>query len=167
MGFWAHVLYLLSLLGLTVAWAKALIFLPSPCFPFLRLWASRLLILPYHFIMPAIALHFLYFVLPCGLVGWCSCHASPLLDQSFAQGFLGPLSTSLPLLGFIGQHSYCASPFHYLIPQASLAHLLIFYLFYSHGLFARSIGFPQPNYHILASYYFSDLLAFKPTQLIY
>ena len=37
-------------------WAKALIFLPSPCFPLLRPWAFWLLILPYHFIVPAIAL---------------------------------------------------------------------------------------------------------------
>ena len=167
MGFWAYVLCLLSLLGLAVAWAKALIFLSSPCFPFLHLWASWLLILPYHFIMPAIALHFLYFVLPCGLVGWCSCRASPLLDQSFAQGFLGLLFTSLLLLGFVGQHSYCANPFHYFIPQASLTRLLPFYLFYSHGLLARSFELLRPNYHIFTSYYFLALLAFKSAQWVY
>ena len=37
-------------------WAKALFFLPSPCFPLLCPWAFWLLILPYHFIVPAIAL---------------------------------------------------------------------------------------------------------------
>ena len=34
-------------------------------------------------------------------------------------------------------------------------------------LFSKSFGFPWPNYHIFTSYYFSGLLAFKPTQWIY
>ena len=117
-----------------------------------------------------------------------------LLDSS---GFLGPITTSLPLLGFVSQHSCCASPFHYFIPQASSAYLLLlisftpmgFLLnflgflglittslpllsfvgqhFYSHGRFARFFGFPWPNYHIFTSYYFSSLLAFKPPQWVY
>ena len=153
--------------GLGVAWAKALIFLLSPCFSFLCPWASWLFILPRHFIVPAIILPSLYFVLPHELVGWRSYCASPLLCQSFAQGFLGPLFTSLPLLGFIGQHSYCSSPFRYFIPRASLAHLLPLYLFYSHGLFARSFGLPWPNYHILISYCVLGLFAFRPTHWVY
>ena len=56
MGFWAYVSCLLSLLGLGVAWARALIFLLSPYFSSLRLWASKLSILPYHFIVLAITL---------------------------------------------------------------------------------------------------------------
>ena len=103
--------------------------------------------------MPAIALPlFFYFLLPRGLTSWCSCRASPLLHQSFAKGFLSLLSTSLPLLGFVGQHSYYASLFHF--PRASSAHLLPLYLFYSHGLFGRSFELPQSNYHIFTFYYF-------------
>ena len=58
-GFWAYIPCLLPLLGLSVAWAKALIFQLSPCFPFLCLWAFWLLILSYHFVVLAIALPFL------------------------------------------------------------------------------------------------------------
>jgi len=47
---------------------------------------------------------------------------------------------------------------------ASSAHLLLLYLFYSYGLFAKSFRLLRPNYHIFTSYYFSGLLAFKPTQ---
>ena len=84
----------------------------------------------------------LLFFVTRGLTGWCSCHASPF-------------STSLPLLGFISQHSCCASPFH------SSGHLLHLYLFYSHELFAKSFGLPQPNYHILTSYYFFGLIGLE------
>ena len=35
------------------------------------------------------------------------------------------------------------------IPRASSAHLLPFYLFYSHELFSKSSRLPWPNYHIL------------------
>ena len=54
--------------GLGVAWAKVFIFLSSPCFSFLCSWASWQLILPYHFIVPAIALP-LFFYISCYLVG--------------------------------------------------------------------------------------------------
>ena len=47
---------------------------------------------------------------------------------------------------------------------ASSAYLLLLYLFYFHGLFARFFWLPRPNYHIFTSYYFSGLLAFKLTQ---
>ena len=75
-------------------------------------------------------------------MSWCSSRADPI-------------STSLPLLGFISQHSCCASPFH------SSGHLLHLYLFYSHELFAKSFGLPQPNYHILTSYYFFRLIGLE------
>ena len=52
---------------------------------------------------------------------------------------------------------------HFIL-QASPTHLLHLYIFYSYGLFAKSFGLPRPNYHIFTSYYFSGLLAFKPTQ---
>ena len=47
---------------------------------------------------------------------------------------------------------------------ASLAYLLLLYLFCFHGLFARFFWLPRPNYDIFTSYYFLGLLAFKLTQ---
>ena len=56
-----------------------------------------------------------------------------------------------------------AGPAHF-IPRASSAYLLLFYLFYSYGFFAKSFGIYRPNYYIFTSYYFSGLLAFRLTQ---
>ena len=81
----------------------------------------------------------LLFLVTHGILGCCSYRASPL-------------STSLTLLGFIGQHSYSTSPFH------SLAHLLFLYIFYFHRLFAKTFRLSWPNYHIFTSYYSSGLL---------
>ena len=163
MGFWAHIICHSPLLGLGVAWAKSPHLPAKPVFYF----SISMSILA---IDPAIWLHracynftsLFHFLLPRGLMGWCSCHASPLLHQFFAQGFLGLLSTSLSLLGLVSLHSCYTSPFHYFIPWAFSAHLLIFYIFYFHGLFARFFGFSRPNYHIFTSYYYLGLLAFKP-----
>ena len=102
----------------------------SCVYPLLRLWAYWLLILSYHFIMSAITLPSFLLRVTRELVVWCFYCANPFLHQSLAQGFLGPFFISLPLLGFIDQHSYCASPFF--IHRASLAHLLPLYLFYFH-----------------------------------
>ena len=78
----------------------------------------------------------------------CSCYiiASFLFHcylWAYGLGFNGqnscyanPLSTSLPLLGFIGPHSCRASPFH-----SSSTQLLLFYLFYAHGLSLNPLGF--------------------------
>ena len=127
--------------GLGTTWAKVFIFLPSPCFSSLYLWAFQLLLLPYHFIMPTIVLSSFCFVLNRGLVICC---ISPLLRQFSALGFPGPLLIHLPLLGFVGQHSCCTSPFHHFIPRASLAHLLPLYLFYSHDFSLNPLGFLSP-----------------------
>ena len=82
----------------------------------------------------------------------------PLPCKFFAQGFPCLLFTSLPLLGFVGKHSCYTNPFYYVILQASSTHLLPFYVFYSHELFAKSFGLPRPNYHIFTSYYYLGLL---------
>ena len=167
-GFWTHILCLSPFLRLGITWAKSPHFPVGPVF---SLFVSVSLLA----IDPTISLHcacysftsFFHFLLPRGFVDWCSCRVSPLLHQSFTQGFLGPLSLSLPLLGFVGQHSCCASPFHYLIPRVSSAHLLLLYLFYSHGLFTKFFGLPQPNYYISTFYYFSRLLALKLAHWVY
>ena len=46
------------------------------------------------------------------------------------------------------------------ISRTSLTHLLLLYLFYSHGLFARSFELPRLDYHTLISY-----LLFRLTRL--
>ena len=166
-GFWAHILCLLPLLRLGITWAKPLISLSSLCFPFLWPWAFWLLILQYHFIVPAIVLSLLSFLvtpwacklmfLPCQRTSssifysgfpWLTfyiftpiglCWSTFLLYQPISllhsSGFLGPFTSSLPLL--------------------------------VNGLFARFFGLPQPNYHIFTSYYSSSLLAFKPIHWVY
>ena len=81
------------------------------------------------------------FLVTRGLTGWCSYRVSPLLYHTFAQGFLGPLSTSSPLLGFIGQHSCYANHF-----------------------FISFLGLPQPIYFFFTSFillgFLLDLLGF-------
>ena len=105
---------------------------------------------------------------------WVSFQNCPLacqLPSHFLVNFLlkashSYLFTSLPLLGFVGKHSWCTNPFYYVILQAFSTHLVPFYLFYSHGLFAKSFGLPKPNYHIFTSYYYLGLLAFGPTHWV-
>ena len=91
-----------------------------------------------------------------------------------------PFSTSLPLLGFIGQHSCCASPFPMFLPLLGFTsqHSYCVSPFYYLGFlgsfasslplllplaFAKSFGLPRPNYYMFTSHYFLGLLAFKPT----
>ena len=144
-GFWAHVPCISSLLWTGHCLGEGLHLPVEPMFlSFLCPWASCLWILPYLFIVLSIALPLFLFLVTHGLTSWCSCRASPLLYHSFAQGFLGPFSTFLPLLGFIGQHSYCASPFLYFIPRASSAHLLILYLFSPMDFLLNPLGFLNP-----------------------
>ena len=148
-------------IGLGVAWAKAL---PSPCFFFL---ASVCL---------------LAIDLAISLYRACSCVSSLLIScypmdlRAYAPTMPAHFFINLLLMASLANFSYIylfwallakfllcqpISLFHF---RTSLTHLFFLYLFYSHGLFARSFGLPRPNYHILTSYYFLDLLAFKPTQ---
>ena len=92
------------------------------------------------------------FLITHGLMGWCSYR-------------IGPLSTSFPLLGFIGQHSYYASPFH---SSSFLAPIYFFCTSFTlMGLLLNPLGFLGPITTSLPLIIFSGLLAFKPTQLIY
>ena len=122
-------------------------------FSFLCLWASLLWILPHLFIMPAIALS-LFFI---SCFPWAyrlmllPCQPTFHIFTSFGP-YWPTFLLCWPIL-FFG----FSRPIYF----------FFFYLFYSYGLFASSFGLPQPNYHILTSYYFSGLLAFKPTQWIY
>ena len=141
MGFWAHVpcLSLISWIWYCLGEGPQL---PSPypllfyvCRPLGRVPTMPLHCFCYIIISPL-------FLVIHGLTSYCSCHANPL-------------STSLPLLGFIGQHSCCACPFHSL---GFLGPFTPLYFFYSHGLFAKSFRLFWPNYHIFISYYFSNTL---------
>ena len=87
-------------------------------------------------------------------MGWCSCRASPLLYQSFAQGFFGPLSTSLPLLGFIGQHSCCVNPFHYSFLGLTRPIYFFFTSFTPMGFLLDPLGFLGPITTSLPLIYF-------------
>ena len=120
--------------------------------------------------VPTKTLPLFLFLVTRGLAGWCSYYVSPFLHQSFAQGFLGLLFTSLLLITFwalLANISCCANPFYYFILLAFSAHLIFLYFFYSHKFFTKFFGLPWPNYHIFTFYYFLDLLVFKPTHLIY
>ena len=148
-------------LGLGVAWAKAL---PSPCFFFL---ASVCLLA----IDLAISL---YCACYCFSSLFISCY--PVGLQAYAPTVLAHFFINLLLRAFLAYFPYLylfwallatfllCQPISLFHSQASSTHLLLLCLFYSHRLFARSFGLPRPNYHILTSYYFLDLLAFKPTQ---
>ena len=82
-----------------------------------------------------------HFLLSHGLASWFSCRANPLFRQSFTQGFLGPFFTSLPLLGFVGQHSYLAN-----IPTVPTHFTTSF------------LGLSQPVYFLLTSFTFIGFL---------
>ena len=156
MGFWAYILCFSSLLQTRHYLGRSYRLLAEPIFSFLGLWPSWPLLLPCHSTVPSIALSSFCFMFYHGLV------VNTLSCKFSAQGFSGLPFTSSPLLGFVGQHSYCTNPFHYVILRASPAHLLRLYLYYSHGLFAKSFGLPQSNYHIFTSHYYLDLLGFRP-----
>ena len=115
-GFWAYVPYLSSLPWTRYCLGEGPYLFAKPMlFSFLCSWASWLWILPYHFIVPTIALPLFLFLVTHGLMGWCFCRASSH-------------STFLPLLGFIGQHFCYASPFHspgFLGPFTSFLPLLL------------------------------------------
>ena len=69
--FWAHILFLSSLPRLGITWAKAFIFLLSPCFLLYGRRPFWPLILPYHLVVSATALpFFLYLIIlwACGLM---------------------------------------------------------------------------------------------------
>ena len=156
----------------------------SPSFPCLWVgWcfyhATALLLLWYH-------LSF-YFVVTSGLTGWSSCYDTTYLFTSLLPLGLRPKATTSPfltfflLLGFTGQHSCLASlfhplgflgPFHSLGFLGPLHSLDILNPFHSSGflvpfssflplslswVFAKSFRLPQPDYHILISYYLLGL----------
>ena len=127
---------------------------------FLCSWASWLWVLPCHFIVLAIALPFLFYFLPMGL--WVDALAVPA--HFFINLLLMASLAHFPCLYIFWAllANILAMPVHF-IPRVSSAHLLLLYIFYSHGLFSRSFGLPQPNYHIFTSYYFLGLLAFRLT----
>ena len=144
--------------GLGITWTRVIIFLSSPYFSFLRLWASWLLLLPYHSILLGIG----FTLLSLRVISWaCGLSCQPIFLSILCSRLPRPALHIFTTFGLVGQHSCCVSSFHHLILWASLAHLLPLYFFYFHELFAKSFGLPWPNYHIFTSHYYLGLLAFR------
>ena len=141
---------------------KAFTFLSSP-YSFLSCVCGPLVYGSYHTTSLCLLQHYLsfYFLLPMGLRA-----DAPAMPTHFFINLL--LRASLAhfshlYLFWVLLASILAMLAHF-IPRVFSAHLFILYLFYSHGLFAKSFGFPQSNTTSLPLIYFSILLAFKPTQ---
>ena len=149
-GFWAHIFFLSSFLGLGVAWAKVFICLLSLCFLLYGCGPFWPLILPYYFILSAIALPlFLFLIIPwvCGLP-WPNFH----------------VFTSFRLIGQCSRHT---SPFYHFIPWNSSANLLLLPLFTPMYLLLNSLGFLNPFTTSLPLIILLDLLAFKLAHWVY
>ena len=132
-GYCVHILFLLPLLGLGVAWTKAFILLSSPSFPFLWPWAFWPLILPYHFMLPTITLSLFLFLITSWAYGLTLLLCQPTSSSIF---YLG-----LPWLTFHIFTSFgLCWPTFLLCQPISLLHIglpwpiyFFFTSFYSHG----------------------------------
>ena len=148
-------------LGLGVACAKAL---PSPCFFFLVsvcLLAIDLAISLYRACYSFSSL--LISCYPVDLRAYAPTMPAHFFINLLLRASLANFSYIYLFWGLLAKFLLC-QPISLFRFRTSLTHLFFLYLFYSHGLFARSFGLPWLNYYILTSYYFLDLLAFKPTQ---
>ena len=128
-GFWAHISFLSSLLGLGITQAKTFIFLLSPRFLLYGRGPFWPLILPYHFIVSVTTLSFFLFLITSWVCRLMFLPYQPISSSilcSWLPWFIFHVFTSF---GLVGQHSYHVSPFYHFIPWASLANLLPLYLF--------------------------------------
>ena len=139
--------------GLGIAWAKVIIFLPSPYSPFLPPWASWPLLLPCHSTMPAMALS--SFCLHIFVMGSQSAHPFVNFLLKASQTHFSLLYLSWALLANIP-----AVPTHFITSFFGLPRS-IYYLYYSRGLFTNSFGLLRPNYHIFISHCYLGLLALR------
>ena len=128
--------------------------------PFLTLFASCLILLPCHPIIPVMLLFNL-----CLLGLFWACYMLSFCSIPVAQHYYW--ASTHVVLSFLGPfHRFWASLAHFiLLGIVSPFHLLGYPrsipILHSHVLFLLSLlGFPSPNYHIL---YFLGLLAFPPT----
>ena len=127
-GFWAHVPYLSSFLWTGCCLGKGLHLLVEPCFSFLCSWASWQLILPYHFIVPAIALPL--FFISCYPVGLRV--DAPAVPAHFFINLL--LKASLV---------YFPHPYLFWVLLANIPIMLAYFTF---------LGLPQPIYFLFTSF---------------
>ena len=107
-------------------------------------WAFWPLILPYHFIMPAITLPLLLFLITPWACGLMFLPWQPISSSIFCLGLPWLTFHIFTSFGLVSQHSYHARSFHYFIPRASSAYLLLLYPFYSYGIFAKFFRLPHP-----------------------
>ena len=170
-GFWAHIFFLSSLSGLGIALTKAFIFIACWAHDFFFMVVELLAI------NPTILLHcatkiLSYFLLlttlwACGLIFLPYQHISSLIP---CLRLPWPSYLIFTSFGLISQHSCLVSLFYHFISWASLAHLLLLYLFLLSWAYWPSflpcqlikftdlfLGLPWPIYFFFTSYYFHGL----------
>ena len=155
MSLWAFILYVLL-----ISWARPCLIVGfSFTNPFLTLFASRLIHLSCHPVIPAMLLFNLWLL---GLF-WACCMLS-FCPIPIAQHY--HWASTHAVLGYLGtfHHSLASLAYFILLVILSPFHLLRhpqpIPILHSHGLLLSILGFPDPNYHIL---YFRGLWAFPPT----
>ena len=114
--------------------------------PFLTLFASPLILLPFHLIIPAMLLFNLCLLglfWACCILSFCSIPVAQHYHwASTILGFLGPF------------HCFRASLAHFILlsildPFHLLGHPRFIPILHSHWFLLNLLGFPSPNYHIL------------------
>ena len=116
--------------------------------PFLTLFASHLILLPCHPVIPTMLLFNLYLLglfWACYMLFICSIPVAQhyhWVNIHAVFGFLGPF------------HRFRASFAHFILlgilsPFHLLGHLQLISILHSHGFLLSLLGFPGPNYHIL------------------
>ena len=163
-GFQAHIPYYLPLLRLGVAWAKALIFLPSPCFPFLCLQTFWLLVLPYHFVVLVVALPLLLLPVTPWACGQMLLPCQPTSSSIFCSRLPRPTFYIFTSFGL------CWPAFLLCQPITSFLRLsqpvyFIFTSFTAMSFLLDTLDFIDPITTSLYLITFLGLLAFKPTHL--
>ena len=95
---------------------------------------------------------FLFFLIIPWACGLMSMLCQPIPPSIFCSGLPRPTFHIFTSIGLVGQHSCHVSPLYHFIPWAFSAHLILLYLFYSHGFFAKFFGVPQPIFYIFTSW---------------
>lgn len=146
MGFWAHIVFLSSLLGLGITWAKAFVFLLSPRFLLYCRGPFWSLILLYHFVVLlhlCLSLYFLWADIPAVSTYFV---VNPLLRASLAH-----LPCLLPLLRLLVNILAVLACFTILFIGLPQPIYLFFTSFYSMGFLLNSLSFLDIFYYIFTS----------------
>ena len=120
-------------------------------------WAFWLLVLPYHFIMPVIALPSLLLCVTSWTCGLMFLLCQPISLSILYFGLLRPTFHIFTSFGLCWPTFLLCQPISLFHPSDFLGSLLPLYLFYSHGLFTRSFRLPQPYPYLLLLFRFIGL----------